>query len=108
TMGAPKSWHKAVDACKKNNLKLAEPQDPRNLAEFLVKHNYEHMWWIGGKSDGQNFKWISGMVINQTQPEWHDDKFNTNADSCVSLISLASTSKSPLNDKNCDIAMDYI
>jgi len=78
------TWDTARDACFNRGFDLAEPDNLRSTAEYLLRNYGLTYYWLGGRGTGFSIKWNKGSVISRRSTLWRTD-YQTSRDYCVYL-----------------------
>merc|ERR1739842_21864 len=76
-----RSWAGCQTSCTSRSLTMAEPADPKAMADYLKTCTGGWRYWLGAKgqctgtpaqcrADSRPFKWLSGSTIPWTAP-WY-------------------------------------
>ncbi|CAL4064934.1 unnamed protein product [Meganyctiphanes norvegica] len=96
------SWDEAREICNQEHLTLAEPQDPTAMAHYLSTVTGHRNYWLGGRGDGNGFRWSAGEALPNNWAPWlpgsPGNKVGTNY--CLSLTPEHRTT--PLTTTKCN------
>ncbi|CAL4103675.1 unnamed protein product, partial [Meganyctiphanes norvegica] len=97
------TWDLASQKCRDEGLKLAEPENPIALANYLKNNVEPSYFWMGASADGWTFSWGNGSVIPASSRLWYRYQPSAAMGNCLLLMATTSlTNLAPLYDNPCN------
>ncbi|CAL4080456.1 unnamed protein product, partial [Meganyctiphanes norvegica] len=100
------SWSMAQRDCQQHGGYLAEPQNLTGLRNYMIKHDYDDDYWIGGSDQEIEGKWIWTGSGNPIIDEWMEDQ--PSGETSQNCLDFQPKKIPSLNDYSCGVTQNYI